>query len=424
MTKYEYKDIKETIYYEELPNGLKVYIVPKSDYDKTFGIFTTQYGGLDNKFIPFGKKDYVEYPKGIAHFLEHKLFEMEDGVDASTHLLKYGASSNAFTSFDRTSFLFSTTLNVKECTMYLLDFVQKPYFTDENIKKECGIIEQEIKMYLDEPESRLFWGTLKNLYKNNYVSTDLVGTVESINQITKEMLYNCYNTFYHPSNMHLFIIGNVDPSLIEDIKENQSKKEFKKIVPIKREYVQDEFKDYIKESKIKMDVLIPKLSIGVRFKNLYQNFQLQDIKLSILCSILFGESSALRMELMEKGLINDTFGHYTDFNKSASYFMIQGDSENPDELFKILKDYILDIPNKMIDKEDFECAKRALIGQYMYILDSLELTAQNFASCLFSGNNLYTIINDIKAMDVSSLDDVKDMFKDIILTKFEIYPNN
>ena len=423
MTKYEYKDIKETIYFEELENGLKVYIVPKADYDKTFGIFTTQYGGLDNKFIPLGEKEYVEYPKGIAHFLEHKLFEMEDGVDASTHLLKYGASSNAFTSFDRTSFLFSTTLNVKECTMYLLDFVQKPFFTDENIKKECGIIEQEIKMYLDEPESRLFWGTLKNLYEKNYVSTDLVGTVESINQITKEMLYNCYNTFYHPSNMQLFIIGNVDPSIIEDIKDNQSKKEFKKFVPIKREYVQDEFKDYIKESKIKMDVLIPKLSIGVRFKNLYKNFQLQDIKLSILCSILFGESSALRMELMEKGLINDTFGHYTDFNKSASYFMIQGDSEKPNELFKILKDFIYDIPNKKIDNEDFECAKRALIGQYMYILDSLELTAQNFSSCLFSGNNLYTIINDIKAMDVSSLDDVKDMFKDIILTKFEIYPN-
>jgi len=423
MTKYEYKDIKETLYYEELPNGLKVYIVPKSDYDKTYGIFTTQYGGLDNKFIPYGETNFVEYPKGIAHFLEHKLFEMEDGVDASTHLLKYGSSSNAFTSFDRTSFLFSTTRNVKECTMYLLDFVQKPYFTDENIKKECGIIEQEIKMYLDDPESRLFWGTLKNLYEKNYVSTDLVGTVESINEITKEMLYNCYNTFYHPSNMHLFIIGNVDPNIIEDIKENQSKKDFKKYIPIKREYVLDDFKDYIKESKIKMDVLIPKLSLGVRFKKIYQNFQLQDIKLSILCSILFGESSKLRMELMEKGLINDTFGNYTDFNKSASYLMLQGDSEKPDELFKILKDYVSSIPNIEIDEEDFECAKRALIGQYMYILDSLELTAQNFASCLFSGNNLYTIINEIKDMNVSSLDDVKDMFKDIIITKFEIYPN-
>ena len=423
MTKFEYKDINEVVYYEKLDNGLSVYIVPKPDFDKTFGIFTTQYGGLDNKFIPYNGSSYVEYPKGIAHFLEHKLFEMEDGVDASTHLLKYGASSNAFTSFDRTSYLFSTTSNVKKCTLYLLDFVQKPYFTDENIKKECGIIEQEIKMYLDEPESRLFWGTLKNLYKDNYVSTDLVGTVESINQITKEMLYSCYETFYHPSNMQLFIIGNVDTNIIDAIKENQSKKDFKPIKPIKREYVEDEFKDYIKESSIKMDVLIPKLSVGIRFKKIYENFQLQDIKTSILTAILFGESSDLRMKLMKKGLINDTFGNYSDFNKSASYLMIQGDSNKPDELFDILKSFVLDIPNKEIDDESFECAKRALIGQFMYILNSLESTAQNFASCLFSGNNLYTIINDIKNMKKSDLDEVKDMFKDIIITKFEIFPD-
>ena len=423
MTKFEYKDINETLYYEKLDNGLSVYIVPKSDYDKTFGIFTTQYGGLDNRFVPYGKDEFVEYPKGIAHFLEHKLFEMEDGVDASTYLLKYGASSNAFTSFDRTSYLFSTTSNVKECTMYLLDFVQSPYFTKENIKKECGIIEQEIKMYLDEPESRLFWGTLKNLYKNNYVSTDLVGTVESINKITKEMLYSCYETFYHPSNMNLFIIGNVDLSIIDDIKENQRKKKFKEIKEIKREYATDEFIDYIKESSIKMDVLIPKVSLGIRFKNLYENFQMQDIKMSILTSILFGESSSLRMQLMDKGLINDTFSNYSDFNKSASYLMIQGDSAKPDELFDTLKEFILNIPNMSITDEEFECAKRALIGQFIYILNSLESTAQNFASCLFSGNNLYTIINDIKAMKKSDLNEIKNMFKEIIITKFEIFPD-
>ena len=172
-----------------------------------------------------------------------------------------------------------------------------------------------------------------------------------------------------------------------------------------------------------MDVLIPKVSLGVRFKKIYDNFQMQDIKLSILGSILFGESSTLRMELMDKGLINDTFGHYSDFNKSASYLMIQGDSNKPDELFDILKSFVLDIPNKEIDDESFECAKRALIGQFMYILNSLESTAQNFASCLFSGNNLYTIINDIKNMKKSDLDEVKDMFKDIIITKFEIFPD-
>ena len=172
-----------------------------------------------------------------------------------------------------------------------------------------------------------------------------------------------------------------------------------------------------------MDVLIPKVSIGVRFKDIYENYQMQDIKVSLLCSILFGESSSLRMDLMKKGLINDTFGHYTDFNKSASYLMVQSDSDRPEELFDELNKFIKDIPYMNIDNESFECAKRALIGQFIYILNSLEATAQNFASCLFSGNNLYTIIDDIKNLTIESLDEVKLMFKEIIITKFEIFPN-
>ena len=423
MNKDYYENINETIYSEKLSNGLTVYIVPKLDYDKTYAIISTRYGGIDNRFIPYNMDKYVEYPKGIAHFLEHKLFEMEDGIDASAYLTKLGASSNAFTAFDRTSYLFSTTENVKECTMYLLDFVQSPYFTEENIKKECGIIEQEIKMYQDDPDSALFWGTLKNLYKDNFVSTDLVGSVKSINEITKEMLYSCYNTFYHPSNMQLFIIGNVDINLIEDIKENQAKKSFSPIKEIKREYIRDPFKPFVKESIKYMDVLIPKVSLGVRFNKIFDNPQMIDIKLSLLSNILFGESSDLRLELMDKGLINDSFGYYSDFNSSASYFMLTGDSENPDELYKILEEYVLNIPNMEIDEYLFECAKRNLIGSYIYLLNSLESTAQMFTTCLYSGNNLYTIIDEIKKFDVNVLDEVKELFKNVIVTKFEIFPN-
>jgi len=238
-----------------------------------------------------------------------------------------------------------------------------------------------------------------------------------------EMLYSCYNTFYNPSNMHLFIIGNVDESIIEDIKENQSKKNFKKLEVINREYKKDEFKDYIKESKINMDILTPKLSLGIRFKNIYPNPQLQDIKLGLLLSILLGESSSFKLELMNKGLINDTFGYYSDFNKSASYMMIQGDSDDTTTLYNELYKFVKDIPNKTIDEESFECAKRALIGQFMFILNSLESTAQNFSTCLLSGNNLYTIIDTIKSFNISTLDEIKDMFKDIIITKFEIFPD-
>ncbi len=423
MTKTYYENINETLISEKLDNGLEVYVVPKLDYDKTYAIISTRYGGIDNRFIPYDNNKYVEYPKGIAHFLEHKLFEMEDGVDASMQLTKLGASSNAFTAFDRTSYLFSTTSNVKECTEYLLDFVQSPYFTDENIKKECGIIEQEIKMYLDDPDSALFWGTLKNLYKENFIATDLVGTVESINKITKEMLYSCYNTFYHPSNMSIFLIGNVDESIIDVIKENQAKKSFLPIKEIKRKYVYDEFKPLVKESIKYMDVLIPKVSLGVRFNKIFDNPQMIDIKLSLLSNIFFGESSDLKLELMEKGLINDTFGYYADFNKSASFFILSGDSESPDELYNILEEFVKDLPNKEIDEYLFECAKRSLIGQYIYLLNSIESTAQTFTTCLYSGNNLYNMIEIIKKFKVSDLDEIKDLFKNVITTKFEIFPN-
>ena len=423
MNKKYYKNINETIYSEKLDNGLEVYVVPKEDYDKTYGIISVRYGGIDNRFVPRGEKNLVEYPKGIAHFLEHKLFEMEDGVDASLYLTKLGASSNAFTAFDRTSYLFSTTSNVEKCTKYLLDFVQKPYFTAENIKKECGIIEQEIKMYLDDPDSKLFWGTLKNLYKDNFVSTDLVGTVESINQITKEMLYSCYNTFYHPSNMQLFIIGNVDLSIFDAVRENQASKTFLPCEEIKREYVYDEFKPYINEKKEYMDVLIPKVSLGVRFNKIFDNPQMIDIKLGLLSSILTGESSDFKLELMNEGLINDTFGYYSDFNKSASYFILSGDSEEPDKLFDRLKEYVLDIPNKEIDDELFECARRNLIGQYISLLNSIEATAQMYTTCVYSGNDLYTMIDEIKKFKISDLDEIKELFKNCIITKYEIFPN-
>ncbi len=423
MTKNYYEHLDETVYSETLPNGLKVVVVPKNDYDKTFAIMTTRYGGIDNRFIPYDKDEFVEYPKGIAHFLEHKLFEMEDGVDASLYLTKLGASCNAFTAFDRTSYLFSTTSNVNECVKYLLDFVQKPYFTEENIKKECGIIEQEIKMYLDDPDSKLFWGTLKNLYKNNFVSTDLVGSVESINKITKEMLYSCYNTFYHPSNMQIFIIGNVNLDVFDVIRENQAAKTFLPIKEIKREYVFDEFCDHIKERIEYMDVMMPKLSLGIRFNKIFDNPQLIDLKISLLSNILIGESSDLRLELMEKGLINDTFGYYSDFNESASYYILSGDSDNPDELYNELEKFVKNIPNMKIDEKLFEGAKRNLIGQYIYILNSLEGTANNYTTCDFSGNNLYTMIDVIKSFDISVLDEIKDLFKNVIITKFEIFPN-
>lgn len=200
-----YKKLGETIYHEKLVNGLEIFILPKKGFHKTFATFTTKYGSIDNKFLLPEKKCITQVPDGIAHFLEHKMFESEKG-DVYHTFAKQGAFANAFTSFSRTAYTLSATFNINENLTTLLNFVQDPYFSDETVEKEKGIIEQEIKMYDDNPDWRARFGILANMYKSHPVKIDIAGTVNSINQITKEDLYACYNTFYHPNNMLFFLL--------------------------------------------------------------------------------------------------------------------------------------------------------------------------------------------------------------------------
>lgn len=226
MEKITFEQLQEELYYEKLANGLDVYILPKRGFNKTYATFTTKYGSVDNHFIPLGKEEFVKVPDGIAHFLEHKLFEKEDG-DVFQQFSRQGASANAFTSFTRTAYLFSSTSNVELNLETLMDFVQEPYFTEKTVEKEKGIIGQEITMYDDNPDWRLYFGLIENLYQNHPVKIDIAGTIDSISHITKDMLYECYNTFYHPSNMLLFVVGPVDvEKIMNQIKENQAKKPF------------------------------------------------------------------------------------------------------------------------------------------------------------------------------------------------------
>ena len=184
-----YQKYHENIYFKELDNGLKVYLIPKNDFNKTFVTFTTNYGSFDQSFIPLGSKRRTNQPAGIAHFLEHKLFAMPDGSDAFEKLSSFGVRANAFTSYDKTSYLFSGTENIHEALIYLLDFVQTPYFTEASVKKEQGIIAEEYQMYQDFPEQRLYFGLLKNMYQKHPINTEILGTIESIYQITAHKLY-------------------------------------------------------------------------------------------------------------------------------------------------------------------------------------------------------------------------------------------
>ena len=210
--------LNEQVLFKELDSGLKIYFMPKPGFVKKYAVFSTNYGSIDNVFVPIGEDKPVEVPEGIAHFLEHKLFEEEE-ANIFDKFSKLGASVNASTSFNQTSYLFNTTDHFYQCLEILIRFVQSPYLTDENVEKEKGIIAQEIKMYDDNPAWRVFFNCLRAMYINHPIRIDIAGTVDSINTITKEMLYKSYNTFYHPSNMVLFVVGDLSfEEIIETVK--------------------------------------------------------------------------------------------------------------------------------------------------------------------------------------------------------------
>ena len=227
MEKHNLKKMDLTVYSEVLDNGLQIYVIPKENVNGYYVTFSTKYGSIQDEFIPIGQKEMVKVPMGVAHFLEHKVFEQKDGKDPFTFYSERGCDANANTSNYKTTYLFSGTNAIYEGINYLLDYVQSPYFTDENVQKEKGIIEQEIKMYDDSPFYKIYDGIVYNAFVSHPIKYPIAGTVESINKITKDDLYTCYNTFYHPSNMFIVVTGNVDPvDIIDSIKHNQDEKKF------------------------------------------------------------------------------------------------------------------------------------------------------------------------------------------------------
>ena len=310
MKIFENKKLQEKYYLEILDNGLKVYLMPKDEFHKTYAVFSTKYGSRDIEFIPSGEKTYLKTPEGIAHFLEHKLFENEDGTDASNIFASLGADVNAFTTNYQTSYLFSTTSDVKDNIELLLNFVQKPYFNKDGIERERGIIEQELLMYLDQPQNIQYYGILKALYKQNNIRNEIGGTIDSIKEINEELLYTCYNTFYHPSNMVLAIVGKFDKDeIIKLIKDNQSKKEFSKPTIIERKYCLEDAMVNQKNSFIDMNVNFPKVSVGLKFpseKNQPKDFLRKFTALEILIDIYFDESSLYYEEMMNNNIINNS----------------------------------------------------------------------------------------------------------------------
>ncbi|WP_430602897.1 M16 family peptidase [Enterococcus sp. DIV0724b] len=428
MNKKEYPQINEVLYTEVLDNGLTVYLLPKKEYNKTYGLFTTNYGSIDNEFVPIGETDFVKVPDGIAHFLEHKMFEKEDG-DVFQQFGRQGASANAFTSFTKTSYLFSTTDQVEKNLETLLNFVQEPYFTKETVDKEKGIIGQEIQMYLDDSNWRLFFGTLGNLYPKHPLHIDIAGTVESIGEITAEDLYTCYNTFYHPSNMTLFVVGKMDPEeLMTFIRKNQSTKTFAKAEPIKRHFPQETAADIIKESSLSMAISRSKVIVGLKGLDELPTDGKELLKYkttaNLLFQLLFGNTSQNYLNLYNEGLLDDSFGYEFNLDRSFHFADFGGDSDHPEQLAERIEEILLtaDKSSEVTD-ENLSLLKKKMIGKYFQSLNSLEYIANQFSQSLYGETTLFDTPEVIESIQLSDVKELAQVFinKDG-LSRFYMYP--
>lgn len=405
MEKLKYERVKETLYREVLPNGLHVYVLPKPGFQKTYATFTTQYGSVDNHF-QVGDSPEVTVPDGIAHFLEHKMFEEPTG-DIFATFASHGASANAFTSFDRTTYLFSATESIEENLQTLVNFVQNPYFTDQNVEKEKGIIGQEIKMYQDDPDWRVYFGLIEALYKKHPVQIDIAGTVESISHITKETLYDCYHTFYHPSNMLLFVVGGVDPEqVMEQIRSNQTGKQYDKQGEIKR-FMPDEPEQVNQvEKTIQLPVSLPKCMFGFKEREVGQTGEelvRRDLETKVVLDILFGSSSSIYQTLYDEQLISDSFGHEYNSSTDYAFSVIGGDTRDPEKLLSRFKELVEVVLANGIAASDFERSRRKKIGGYLRMMNSPEAIANEFTRYRFKGADLFEVLPIYENMDLESV---------------------
>ncbi len=402
---YINEKIKEKVLFDQTEGGLKVFFMPKRGYTKQYAIFSTNYGSIDNTFVPLGSSEEIRVPEGIAHFLEHKLFEEPD-QNIFDRFSKLGANVNAFTNFNQTSYLFNCTDNFYENLELLVHFVQNPYLTDENVEKEKGIIAQEIMMYEDNPNWKVFFNCLKTMYINHPVKIDIAGTVETIQPITKELLTTCYNTFYNPSNMVLFVIG--DLSFDEIMKTiNKIEKPNSRIVEkIERRFPVEP--NEVGESIIieNMETAVPLFYIGFKDYELGLTGKEQVKKDSItnfILEMLVGQSSVFYKELYEEGLIDGNFGSYYTGKETYGHSLIAGQSPNPELVFEEIVKLINRPIEEVLKEEDFNRIKRKNLGSFIMGLNSIEFIANNFVDLYFDDFNLLDYLSLIETIEFQDL---------------------
>ena len=411
----ESKKINQKIYTEILENGMKIIVIPNSNTKKKYIIWATKFGSIDNHFYdPITNKE-MQVPDGVAHYLEHKMFEQESGVDSLYTLMALGLDANAYTTNDHTAYLFSGTDNFYKGLDEFMDYVQHPYYTDENVEKERGIIEQEIQRYDDEPFFSMYINAMRCLYKNNPITIDTAGTIETISHITKEILYSCYNTFYHPSNMIMCIAGNFNPQqIVEEIKKRLIPRE--KEGRIKRFY--PEYENTINKKYIEkqMSVNMPMFMIGYRDFLKDENKIKKDLAVKIIFNSIIGKCSNLHQELYNEGLITRECELDYEFSDEYAHVLIGGESKEPKKVYKAI---IKALETEEITKENFERSKKRIYGEMLTTYEDVEEIGRLYLANAIKGIDTLDYIKEIEKIDLKYVQNIKEKIfksKDSILS--------
>lgn len=414
----ESSKIKEKAYIEKLENGLTIIIVPKQETKKKYVIWGTHFGSIDNRFVMPDTNEEVWVPDGVAHFLEHKMFEQKSGINSLDTLMALGVDANAYTTNNHTAYLFESTDNFYEALDELMDYVQNPYYTDENVEKEKGIIGQEIRMYDDDPGWQLYMNALDCLYKENPIKIDIAGTVESISKIDKEVLYKCYNTFYHPSNMTLVICGDFQPEeILKEIKNRLIEKQFQG--EIKRIYPKEPKEINKKYKETSMEVSKPAFMIGFKdTQTTKSNEEIikKHIAIEILLNMLCGKSSALYKKMYEDGILLAQPDLDYEFTDTYAHILISGQANDTEkikqELNKTIKEY-----KDNFNEKHFERIKKKVYGDYVAEYNSVSDIARMFLSDYFKGVNTFDYIEQY---DTVTVEYTKQILNEIFDEKNEI----
>ncbi len=391
FTKKHYDTLGETVYSATHKSGLRVILIKKEGFKKCYATFSTKYGSINTQFVVPGEDEVTSVIDGVAHFLEHKVFEQPDGTNAFNDFSKYGANANAFTSFGVTNYLYSCTDYFYENLEILLNFVQTPYFTEENVEKEKGIIAQEIRMYEDDAEQTCMYNCLEAMYENHPIRINIAGSVEEIMKTTPELLYKCYNTFYHPSNMALICVGDLDENKIGEyveklIKHDTPHGEITQVFPEERKEA------YKRKVEAEFDIPMPMYMMGfkdVSVGGTSDEMLKREILTNTILRVLFGRSSQFYKKLYEKGIINSTFGAFYEYEDSCGYAAFCGESEHIGEIEKEIFAEIEKAKKEGLDKDAFERAKKVYCGQFLDILDHIESFGNEYMMSYHKGVNLF-----------------------------------